>query len=657
MLALLALHAVLVWPAHGFMLSDTTGYLANARWLAGKAGTTWQGPTSFYHPGWSLLVAPAYLLFDRARDIQMTALTINALLAAAILPAAFVMARRAFRLPDQVALVGALVAATYPAVLLLAGYEWGEALYQLSFVLFVVAVACAHERPTVWNTIAVGATAAAMNATHPRGLGVIAIAALWLLVLAWRHRIALAGFGVLVVLFAATRVLNHVLLDAIYSSRSAAVEGDVLGRLTDAHLLWGAAKATLGQLWYLSVASLGLVPLGALWLATSKRISRTVGWVTFAAAVATLGASALEMSDGYRVDHMVYGRYIEGVVPALLVAGVAAVVAWRSLLPRMLAGVVAMSAVFAVVLVAVRGGENFSGDVMPLNVTGILVYRHSASAVDVARITILALLITGVAWMLARWRPLIGVGAIAVVFMASSASVQAHTLDGFNEQWDGFIRIPDVVHDLTTGGVVAYDRAGYDKEAANFYQLELADRGIRFVDSRRARPTTDLVIASPQWRRGEEWGARLVFVENAFVYEQALWVMPGLLQDRLVTTGDVLPTDISERLPDGATRQRISVSMPRTMHRGQEKIVDVDVMHTGTAEGWRPGNVHLVARWDDGSAQAADLAYPLLPGESATVRMVLLAPKTAGRHRVTIGVEQFEDAPFSPRPAFTVDVR
>ena len=35
-LALLALHAVLVWPAHGFMLSDTTGYLANARWLAGK---------------------------------------------------------------------------------------------------------------------------------------------------------------------------------------------------------------------------------------------------------------------------------------------------------------------------------------------------------------------------------------------------------------------------------------------------------------------------------------------------------------------------------------------------------------------------------------------------------------------------------------------
>jgi hypothetical protein len=31
--ALAVLHLVLVLPVHGFLLSDTTGYLANARWL------------------------------------------------------------------------------------------------------------------------------------------------------------------------------------------------------------------------------------------------------------------------------------------------------------------------------------------------------------------------------------------------------------------------------------------------------------------------------------------------------------------------------------------------------------------------------------------------------------------------------------------------
>jgi hypothetical protein len=93
------------------------------------------------------------------------------------------------------------------------------------------------------------------------------------------------------------------------------------------------------------------------------------------------------------------------------------------------------------------------------------------------------------------------------------------------------------------------------------------------------------------------------------------------------------------------------------MDASERTIVHVHVTHAGAAEGWRPGNVHLVARWDDGSAQAADLDYPLLPGESATIRLPLIAPTSAGRHHVTIGVEQFEDAPFAPRPAFIVDVR
>ena len=656
-LGLLGLHAALVWPVHGFMLSDTTGYLANARWLAGKAASTWQGPTSFYHPAWSLLVAPLYLVFDLARDVQLGALVLNAVLAAAIVPTAYAMARRAFRLPDRVALIGALLAATYPSVLLLAGYEWGEALYQLLFVLFVLAVARANERPTIGNTIAVGAIAAAMNATHPRGLGMIAVAGVWLLVLAWRHRVALAGIVTLVVLFAATRVLDHLLLDAIYSSRSAGVEGDVLGRLTDIHLLRGAAKASVGQLWYLTVATLGLVPLGVLWLATAKRIPRTVGWVTIAGVAATLGASALEMSDGYRIDHMVYGRYMEGVVPVLLVAGAAAVVAWRSLLPRLLAAVVVGSAVLASALVAIRGGEVFTGDVMPLNVTGILVYRHSVSVVDVARVTLLALLITSVVWMVARWRPLIGLGALGLVFVLSSASVEARTLGPFDDMWSAMIRIPDVVRDVSDGGVVAYDRAGYDKDAANFYQLELADRGIRFVNSDRARPTTDLVIAAPDWPAGEEWGARLVTVETGVYDDQALWVMPSLLQDRLAAAGDLLPTDAGERLPDGATRQRVRVSLPSSMEARDTSTLHVHLTHDGDTLGWRRGFVRLVARWDDGSVQSADLDRPLLPGQTTTVRLILRAPRSPGRHHLTIGLEQFEDAPFTPRPSFTVAVR
>src|SRR5207237_5044695 len=116
-------------------------------------------------------------------------------------------------------------------------------------------------------------------------------------------------------------------------------------------------------------ATYGLVPLGFWWLATTRQVPRRVARVTVLASMAGLAASALEMSDGTRVDHMVYGRYNEGLVPVLLIAGVAALVAWRRALPYLLWSIAGASALLALVLVAVRGGAKFTGDVSPLNVS------------------------------------------------------------------------------------------------------------------------------------------------------------------------------------------------------------------------------------------------------------------------------------------------
>ena len=669
--ALAVLHVLLVTPVHGFMLSDTTGYLANARWIAGKAGTTWQGPSSFYHPGWSFLVAPLYLVLDSPRDIQVGALVVNGVLSVALLPAAYLLARRAFALPARPALAAAAIAATYPAVVLLAGYEWGEALYQLLFVGFVLAAAVLVSRRSLGPALAVGALAPLLDATHPRGLGVVAVAGVLLVTLARRERVVLIGLVPLVALFLATRLVDHALLQAIYSDRSAKVEGDVLSRLTDPHLLWGAAKATVGQLWYLSVATLGLAPLGALWLGTTKRIPRAVGIVTLAACVATLAASALEMSDGTRVDHMVYGRYVEGMVPVLLVAGAAAVVAWRSMLPRLLGLHAALVGGLAVVLVAARGGAVFSGDVMPLNVTGILVYRHLPNEVDVARVTILALLVTAGVLLAARWRVMLGLALVVGVFAGTSVAVQARSMTPFDRTWSAMTRIPETVREISDGGVVSYDRDGYDVEAADFYQLELADRGLRFFDSRTGRrPGSDLVIASPRWDQGLDWGARLVTVEKG-VYDQGLWVMPGLLQDRLVAAGDVLLTETSAPLPEAARRQGIVADVPGQLAPGSHQTVRVTITHAGRAAGWLPadafpavvdGTVRVGSRWyrADGTelpGQTAELDRVLLPGHRTTVTLTLVAPAAPGRYRLTIGARQERIAWFDVPRSFTVDVR
>ena len=673
--ALLVLHAVLVWPVHGFLLSDTTGYLANARWLAGKAGDTFQGPTSFYHPGWSLLVAPLYLVMAAPRDVQLGALVLNGLLATAVLPTAYLVGRRAFGLPPRVALGAAAVAATYPAVLLLAGYEWGESLYQLLFLLFVLAAAAVVARPSTASAVAVGVLAAACNATHPRGLGMVAVALGFLAALAARRQLprpsAAAGIAAVVVLFVATRVVNHALLDAIYTKTSAGVEGDVLGRLTDPHLVWGAGKAAVGQLWYLTVATLGLAPIGALWLLTTRRLPTALRLVTLVACLATLAASAIEMSDGTRVDHMVYGRYIEGIVPVLLVAGAAGVVAWRTFLPRLLVGVALLAAGLAALLVLLRGGDLFGGDVMPLNVTGLLPFRNGSGPdvlrIDVARTTILALVATGGVLAVARWKAFAGLALVAALFAGASANVQASTLRPFDDRWSAFTTIPEVVRHVSDRGAVAYDRAAYDKEAANFYQLELSDRGVHLFDSRRDRPGDDLVIGSPD--RPPVDGARLVTVEVGPYADQALWVGPGSLQTRLGRDGFLLPADPTAPLPD--PEQRIRTSVPDHLGAGAARTVHVEVAHRGAGAAWRPlsvlpgfvaGSVRLSARWLDASGtevltQTAELPRVLLPGDSTTVELPLVAPTTPGRYRLEVGLRQ-EGLAWFPRPATsTVTVR
>ncbi|MEA3018541.1 MAG: hypothetical protein QOI47_65, partial [Actinomycetota bacterium] len=138
--ALVGLHLVLIRKLTGFLLVDGTGYLANARWLVGRAGTTWEGPIAFYNAGWSIVVAPIYLFTRSPSAVHTGVQLVNVLLASASFVAYTALAERAFGMRRALALLAGLVAATYPAVLLQTGFEWSESLFHLLFPLLLLAV-------------------------------------------------------------------------------------------------------------------------------------------------------------------------------------------------------------------------------------------------------------------------------------------------------------------------------------------------------------------------------------------------------------------------------------------------------------------------------------------------------------------------------------
>ena len=642
--ALFALHLVLSRSMDGFLLADGTGYLANARWLVGEAGSTWQGPAAFYNAGWSIVMAPVYLFTSSPDAVHVAVLIVNALLASLSFVAYAALAEIGFGLGRRTAVLAGVVAATYPAVLLQASFEWSESLFHLLFPVLLLAILRLLRTTTALAAVGAALAAAALNLTHPKGLGPLAALAVAFAVLGVRRAVPrstmVAGLATIAIAFVATRVLHGALQDAMYDRSAAAIEGDVLGRITDPKLVWGAFRAFWGQLWYLTVATVGLFPLGIAALVGHR--DRRFAGITMGTALAVLAASCLQMSDGTRVDHMVYGRYDEGFVPALLVAAVAGLVVHRQRVLRLLpiaAGIAAVSGVLTVVL---NGGEKFAGNVMPLNVVGVLVYRTAENHIDVLVVTLLASIPLVALAFAARQSLHLALSLVVVFFVASSLSVEARTIRPFEDFWSSVTEIPEVVHDIGFEGPIGYDLAAYEVEAADLYQLELTDvGGLLFFDSRTSEhlPGSDLVIASPTW---DLPGARLLFVETG-PYPQALWVLPGDLQDELDASGAVLPAEHSAPLPDAT--QAATLTAERDGDRLTVHVRDDGGtwLPVGPIRGLVDGTVRLGSRWyvGDDIVAADTVELPRVLRKDDDVELELpIADLDAGTYDVVVSLRQ-----------------
>lgn len=665
--ALFALHVALGLRVHGPLIFDGTGYLADARWLAGR-GTTFMGQASFYHPGWPLTLVPLFWASHDPHTIYQGALLINAGLASLSL-LAYNALGRALGLRPVFALFAAITAAVYPAVLLQSTIEWSESLFQLLVVLLVLSFHRLVTRPSVTSAALTGVLAPALYATHPRGLGAVPVVLVGLIVLARLRilspRAAVTGVAVAVAGFVAVRLLNATLLDAMWPSDRPLSEGDVLSRLTDADLVWNAFVRAIGQLWYLVVSSCGLAVAGIWMLGDRARGGRGPRVTTFtvlilATMLAILAASSLMMADATRVDHLVYGRYNEGSLPTLIVFGAIGVLRLRTVrdIAMGLAVTIGCGAVLGLATVGLNGNHRFVGAIAPVNVLGILVWSGDHEHVDMLRITLSASVVAIVALAARRHSARTSLVVLAGFFIASAAIVRHDDLGPWGRYWSSVHRIPDAVRALPARGepVSLLGDGLVDPEAADFYQFLLSDRDLRLWTDGTA--PTELLIAPRDWEGAERYDLRLIYPEAR--YDTALWSMPGPLREQLAAGGYLFPDDPLAPLTADATHGRIDAPARLTMDAGSQKIVTVRVTHTGGGSPWadqpfagdRIGSVRLQGTWEPaasatGATGLGDLPYALLPGQHGDVPLFLHAPSPPGTYRLELrllqeGVQQLD---------------
>lgn len=319
------------------------------------------------------------------------ALIVNAACFSLLLPVLYRIGRHSLGYEHRDALIGALLGSTVAPSIAFSVMVLPEALLALATAVSALAVDRAGRRG-----FAPGPTAAAVAATtvafaaHRRGLILVVILALLLLDAGRagtmdRRRCGIA-VAALVVAVAGVAWLASVINDGIFVEPPASSGlATVIDGLGSPGLV---ARSIAGTSWYLVAGTLGVIPVALLAL---TRLSLTTpgapmhrfvaGAFAGGLALSALFVSQIMANDGARVDSFAYGRYVEFVVPVVMLYAPAA---WRHR-PTLAAGfAVAYLALAVGTLVAARSYDRsyWLGPAAQHNQSALHWARHIESVLD-----------------------------------------------------------------------------------------------------------------------------------------------------------------------------------------------------------------------------------------------------------------------------------
>jgi len=370
--ALFLLRLALTVPRTGpVVVADEVGYLTNARLLAG--GVAGQMSTApFYHGGYSLLLAPLLAADGNPATSYHLVLVLNTLLAASLAPLLYLLLTRCFSVQPRAAVWPALAAAAYPSVTIYTQVAVSENLLLPLFTLWLLCFGCflqaGSERRRLAFAAAMAVCAVWLWAAHGRMIVAVALTvAAFLFLTAKRSpaaRSGVVGLAIVALGLVGVHVLNDYIVSRSYGGHAS---GEAAQRLSTLESIGGVGaflRNLVGQVWYLLVASLGVLAAAAASLRTPRLKARQLSAADFVLAVVLLAGlgllieSALSFRTTDRPDMLIYGRYTDVVVPTLLALALVRLAAGRRF--SSIAVVIAI-AVTTVATALLRGGVHPPG--------------------------------------------------------------------------------------------------------------------------------------------------------------------------------------------------------------------------------------------------------------------------------------------------------
>lgn len=385
---------------YGFIIyPDEFGYWACAGRLLGYDWSEAVSLGYYYSFGYSLVLAPVLRIFQDSITAYRAAIAVNGLMQCAAVPLLWSIYKRLYvpgyshHEPEvngkkKQIIVATGIAVFYPAWSFYAQTTMAEALMTFMFAVVCHALLAVMEKPNITRTILLILSLLYLYFIHMRTIGVLAAAILALICFAWRmpsyRKILLAGVVVLAAGLLGGMWIEGVVKDTVYAATDASklalsdYDGQ-LGKLREILTLKGMkqlAVSAAGKLYYLGLASFGLFYpavyaaakesrklIGSFKNNTQEAYQNRNGYFYFFLMLSLLGQfmiSAVFMMNPDRLDHIVYGRYNEYLLPLFMGTG-AFVLMETGFSVRILLGSIGISALlFAVTLhAALHSGLKF----------------------------------------------------------------------------------------------------------------------------------------------------------------------------------------------------------------------------------------------------------------------------------------------------------
>lgn len=404
-------------------LPDEGGYLLDARLLSGGLPSDLSG-WPLYRAGYALLITPVYLFTHDPHTIYRAVLTENAILNALVFPVTYLLARHVFDLSTRSALALGFGTALLPGVVFYGEWALSDAVLVLVvtgwLLLLGLWLRSASGRRGTAAGLGAMVLAAYADSVHSRGAVVVAVCGAVLLVAFWRRWAARGRIAVMAALLAAgtgaASWFNGWIAANNWPRGTYDLPRLLTDRLTSASGLGRTALITVGQLWSMGVATLGLgfvAMVGVGWWLRRReadRASRVVAVATVATVLLIAVASSAAGVDEHRVGNWAYGRYLACLAPALVVMSAATLTRLSRKSAGRLAVAAAATLAVAAVVVAVAAARQLHHDtfvpfdfpeVAPLTRSWSALHLPVASAVVLAMLA--ALVVAMVAAPRARW--------------------------------------------------------------------------------------------------------------------------------------------------------------------------------------------------------------------------------------------------------------